>query len=245
MDTRWLARRLPPDSLQHLFRPYCSSENYLVLDRLIAVVKEWVLQVTESDRQTFLSRSFILKGDVSCYVRWCRKNFIHHSIMQSRKAVTAESFCCDLEIMLKSWEGCGQQWRTEISRSASGQCSASFFNGHPAKINAIRHQASPSPLYFPDSSLTGYHMFRALDATLRQQQLHNLDHLEATLRKFFDSCHLDFCCRWIVPNRNVGKAVLALMASTSMNRAAYEPNCDILNYDTRFGNYFCKNLVCM
>lgn len=115
------------------------------------------------------------------------------STLQPGKIVPAESYCCDLEMMIEKLR---KMWAAEENRkgpscSQNNGRSVSFFESHPAEINAVMHPGSRSPCLFSRPLLNCLSLFPALYANLRQEQFHNLDHLKTALRRFFGYCDLE------------------------------------------------------
>lgn len=178
------------------------------LNRLITVDEKWVLYDNRKRGYVWVDKSSPPSGfpkpdlhpkKTMLTVWWCRKGVIHHSFEPSGHSVTSESYCRDLDIM---FEKLRLLWPAVVNRGGPIllQDNAPPHSSRLTrlKLSQLGIEVLPHPPYSPDLSPTDYHLFRALDAYLRQQQFANFDDLEVALLKFFDSCNLDFYSKGIL-----------------------------------------------
>ncbi|EYB97606.1 hypothetical protein Y032_0139g2120 [Ancylostoma ceylanicum] len=189
------------------------QKNEPFLDRLITVDEKWLLFDNKKRGYVWVDKfstppSFTKpdlhprKGMLTVW--WCCKGVIHYSLLQPGQAVTSESYCCDLDLM---YEKLRQMWPGVANRGGPLLLQD---NARPHTSKLIRQKLTqlgievlPHPPYSPDLSPTDYHFFRALEASLRQQHLPDLEHVKIAFKEFLKSCDLSFYCKGIseLPNR--------------------------------------------
>ena len=208
---KWVPHDLTDDQKRNRFH---TSSNLLVrfnnepfLDRIITCDEKWIMYdnrkrgyvwVDKHAPPTTFPKPNLHPQKVLLSVWWCCNGVIHYNFLQPGQTITAESYCRDLDLMHQKLQ---TFWPAVVNRKGPILLQD---NARPhtskttrQKLTQLNIEVLPHPAYSPDLSPTDYHLFRALDAFLRQKVFTNTDEAQNAFRQFVDSRDKDFWCNGI------------------------------------------------
>lgn len=172
------------------------------MNRIVTCDEKWILydnrrrsgqwlEREEAPRQH--ARPSLHPEKVMVSVWWTYEGIIHYSFLQAGQTITAESYCTEIDHMhekLRHMQPSVINRRGPILLHDNARPHTSQITVQ--KLVQLGYEILPHPPYSPDLSPTDFHLFRNLDAYLRNRCFNDRESVISAFEGFLSSKNQDF-----------------------------------------------------